>query len=66
MSYPVVLHIYDLSCGNAAKESKKLIGQKLKGVWSTGVVIHGKEFYYADGICFDLPGCTPQGKPTLD
>ena len=39
-----------------------MIGQKVKGIWSTGLVIHGKEYYYADGICFDLPGCTPQGK----
>lgn len=54
---PVKLNIYDLS-GGAAKNHK--IGD---GVWMSGLVVYGKEFYFGDGVCHDLAGKTPFGIP---
>jgi len=36
--------------------------RQLDGVWNSGIVVYGKEFYFGNGICYDLPGCTPLGK----
>ena len=60
--FKVTLHVYDLSGGMALKHSRQLIGSQINGMWHTGVVIYGKEFYYGGGICYDLPGRTPFGK----
>ena len=62
--YQVTLHVYDLSGGNAAQFSRQLVGTQISGVWHTGIVIYGKEFYFAGGISYDLPGRTPFGKQT--
>ena len=54
---PVKLNLYDLS-GGAAK-----IHKTGDAVWMTGLVVYGKEFYFGDGVCHDLPGKTPFGVP---
>ena len=61
MSFPVTLNLYDLSAGEAKKHSHKKLGKQVDGVWSSGIVVYGKEFYFGKGICYDQPGRTPQG-----
>ena len=58
----VKLHVYDLSGGLAQIGSKKYIGKQFDGIWHTGIVVYGKEYYYGNGICFDTAGLTPFGK----
>lgn len=41
-----------------------MMQRQIEGVWQTSVVVYGKEFYYGNGICYDLPGKTPLGQPT--
>jgi hypothetical protein len=33
------------------------------GIWHTGVVVYGKEYYFGGGICLGMPGKTPYGNP---
>ena len=60
--FPVSLHVYDLSGSMARQFSRQLVGSQINGVGSTGIVVHGREYYYGGGISYDLPGKTPFGK----
>jgi len=62
--HEVLLHIYDLSNGAAEALSPWVVGKELKGIWHTGVVVFGKEYYYSKDTVFDVPGATSFGKPT--
>lgn len=42
-----------------------MIGKQIDGIWHTGIVVYGKEFYFGGGISYDLPACTPFGKSAL-
>jgi hypothetical protein len=57
----VHLHIYDLSNGMAKQFSRQLTGTQIDGIYHTGIVVFGKEFYYGGGISYDPPGKTPFG-----
>ena len=54
--FKVKLHIYDLSCGTFELLSPFLLGEKILGIWHTGVVVYGKEYYFSsDGIKCSCP-----------
>merc|ERR1712167_252599 len=59
-----MLHVYDISHGVAKQFSQPILGKQLEGIWHTGIVIYGKEFYFGAGITADSPGQTPFGEPT--
>ena len=50
MSSGVSVHVYDLSQGLAAALSPSLIGKQIGGVWHTGVVVYGREYFFGGGI----------------
>ncbi|XP_034563183.1 desumoylating isopeptidase 1b [Notolabrus celidotus] len=63
-SYPVLLYIYDLSRGMARQLSPVMLGKQLDGIWHTGIVVHGKEFFFGGaGINSCAPSGTPLGDP---
>ena len=41
----------------------RLSGKQIDGVWHTGVVVFGKEFFFGGGIQSGDPGETPYGVP---
>jgi len=43
--------------------SQSFLGKQIDGVWHTGVVVFGKEFFFGGGIQDDVPGRTPYGVP---
>jgi hypothetical protein len=55
MSFQVALNVYDLSGGMASQFSRQLTGKQIDGIWHTGIVVYGKEFYYGGGISWDMP-----------
>ena len=59
----VQLHLYDLSQGMARAMSAQLLGKQLDGIWHTGIVAYGQEFYFGGGIQCGTPGCTHFGRP---
>ncbi|KAK2169810.1 hypothetical protein NP493_1174g00015 [Ridgeia piscesae] len=63
----VKVHLYDLSNGMATKLSPSLPGMgetQLTGIWHTGTVVFGQEFYYSnEGILKCTPARTLLGQP---
>ena len=59
----VSLHLYDLSQGMARAMSAQLLGKQLDGIWHTGIVAFGQEFYFGGGIQCGPPGGTHFGRP---
>lgn len=45
-----MLRVYDLSQGMAKVLSPSLIGKQIDGIWHTGIVVYGKEYFYSGGI----------------
>lgn len=60
---PVQLHVYDLSQGLARSLSPMLLGKVIEGVWHTGLVCFGREWYFSGGIQAGVPGGTHFGPP---
>jgi len=62
--YQVELYVYDISRGLARTMSLALIGHQLDGIWHTGIVIYGREYFYGvQGIHQCPPGGTVLGQP---
>lgn len=47
---PVVLKVYDVTRGMSRVLGTQILGYPLEGVWHTGLVVFGKEFFYGGGI----------------
>ncbi|KAG7391693.1 hypothetical protein PHYPSEUDO_003767 [Phytophthora pseudosyringae] len=45
----VTLHVYDLSHGMARQLSPALLGKTIDGVWHTGVLVFGQEYFFGGG-----------------
>ncbi|KAH9728862.1 DUF862 domain-containing protein [Citrus sinensis] len=39
------------------------LGKAIEGIWHTGIVVYGNEYYFGGGIQHDCVGATPYGKP---
>eukprot|EP00117_Sycon_ciliatum_P030436 scpid67998/ scgid23990/ Desumoylating isopeptidase 1; PPPDE peptidase domain-containing protein 2; Protein FAM152B len=60
----VKLYVYDLSQGLASQLSLPLLGKKIDGIWHTGVVVYGTEYFFGSmGVCDCPPGGTIMGQP---
>ena len=59
----VQLPLYDLSQGMARAMSAQLLGKQIEGVWHTGIVAFGEEWYFGGGIQRGAPGFTHFGRP---
>jgi len=60
----VILHMYDISGGIAPYVSPLLLFGMERGIWHTGIVVFGYEYYWCGDICTDFPGRTPFGLPS--
>ncbi|KAK8737117.1 hypothetical protein OTU49_004804 [Cherax quadricarinatus] len=47
--YQVELFVYDLSRGLAKTMSPALLGKQIEGIWHTGVVAYGREYFFGSG-----------------
>ncbi|KAK4785633.1 hypothetical protein SAY86_002322 [Trapa natans] len=59
----VSLNIYDLSQGLARQLSTTFLGKTIEGIWHTGVVVYGTEYFFGGGIQQAPVGTTPYGTP---
>lgn len=58
-NFPVKLYVYDISKGLARALSQGFIGRQIDGVWHTGVVVYGQEYFFGGG--FGIETCPPCG-----
>mmetsp|Transcript_16477 Transcript_16477/g.44444 ORF Transcript_16477/g.44444 Transcript_16477/m.44444 type:complete len:532 (+) Transcript_16477:113-1708(+) len=50
----VVLRVYDLTRGMGSVLAPSIIGQEIEGIWHSGVVAFGKEYFFGGGVqCVD-------------
>lgn len=61
--YKVTLNVYDLSQGLARQLSTAFLGKAIDGIWHTGVVVYGNEYFFGGGIQHLPSGTTPYGTP---
>jgi len=59
----VEVYLYDLSQGMAAALSPAFLGKQIEGIWHTGIVVYGHEYFYGGGICATRPGTSLAGQP---
>mmetsp|Transcript_108952 Transcript_108952/g.210896 ORF Transcript_108952/g.210896 Transcript_108952/m.210896 type:complete len:640 (+) Transcript_108952:66-1985(+) len=60
----VELAMYDISGGKGKYIPRFLTsGHKFEGIWHTGVLAFGKEYWYGGGVFQSVPGKTPFGEP---
>lgn len=46
----VSLAVYDLSRGMARAMSQVILGQRIDGIWHTGIVVFGQEYFFGGGV----------------
>jgi desumoylating isopeptidase 1 len=46
----VELAVYDLSNGLASQMSQAILGQRIDGIWHTGILVYGYEYFFGGGI----------------
>ncbi|GFR74745.1 desumoylating isopeptidase 1 [Elysia marginata] len=64
MASPVKLYVYDLSQGLARTMSPGILGRQIDGIWHTGIVVFGNEYFFGgSGIEACGPGGTIMGQP---
>ncbi|BFZ17721.1 hypothetical protein BsWGS_20760 [Bradybaena similaris] len=65
-SSTVKVYIYDISMGMARALSQGLLGRQIDGIWHTGIVVYGQEYFYGGtgGIEACGPGGTLLGQPS--
>ncbi|CAE8735497.1 unnamed protein product, partial [Polarella glacialis] len=61
--WTVTLNLYDLSRGMATMLGPLLLAKEMEGVWHTGIVVFGKEYYFGGDIFYDTPAQTGFGVP---
>lgn len=61
--YRVQVYLYDLSHGMARALSQGFLGKQIDGIWHTGLVVFGSEYYFGGGIQASRPGGTMAGQP---
>jgi len=65
--FKVSLWLYDISDGAAARWSRLLLGQHMRGIWHSGVVVEwperSSEFWFGGSLFESQPGMTPFGRP---
>lgn len=61
--YAVQLFVYDLSNGLARSLSQQLTGRQFDAIYHTSIVVHGREWYFGQGIFNEQPGRTHFGTP---
>jgi len=47
----------------ASGMSEQLLGVHIDGIWHSGIVVHGREYFFGGGIFYDAPGGTQYGVP---
>ncbi|KAG2272752.1 hypothetical protein Bca4012_074870 [Brassica carinata] len=62
-AHKVTLNVYDLSRGLARQLSASFLGKVIEGVWHTGIVVYGSEYFFGGGIQHLPAGTTPYGAP---
>ncbi|XP_073134189.1 uncharacterized protein [Henckelia pumila] len=62
-SYKDSLHVYDLSQGLARQLSTTCFGKAIEGIWHTGIVVYGNQYYFGRGIQNAPVGTPPYGTP---
>lgn len=60
---PVELYMYDLSRGLATMLFSAYMGKRVEGIWHTGLVLRGKEYFFSAGIQQSPAGTTAHGAP---
>ncbi|KAM1483675.1 hypothetical protein TB2_034957 [Malus domestica] len=61
--HKVILNVYDLSQGLARQMSMAVLGKAIEGIWHTGLVVYGNEYYFGGGIKHAPAGSTAYGTP---
>eukprot|EP00927_Polykrikos_kofoidii_P055970 TRINITY_DN50154_c0_g1_i1.p1 TRINITY_DN50154_c0_g1~~TRINITY_DN50154_c0_g1_i1.p1 ORF type:complete len:704 (-),score=144.28 TRINITY_DN50154_c0_g1_i1:20-2131(-) len=62
-SHEVWIYQYDISDGKIQWLAPILMGRRMEGVWHTGVVVYGKEYWFGGEIFESDPEDTPFGTP---